>query len=152
MIIVFTKIYRALTRFGPSIVLLIPLLAIADTQFTGKVVKIADGDTLTVLVDRQQIWVRLAQIDCPERAQPWSNKAKQALSEHVFGKMVEVFPLTKDRYRRTVAKVVADGANVNRALVRDGHCWVYRKYARDESLFDIEREAREQMRGLWSLP
>lgn len=133
-----TRAYRSLTSLALWIILLLPVSCIADAPFTGKVVKIADGDTLTGLVDKKQVKVRLAEIDCPQRAQPWSNKAKQALSRHTFAKVAKVNPVTKDKYRRTVAKVIADGINVNRAMVRDGRCWVYRKYAKDRSLFDLE--------------
>ena len=55
---------------------------------TGKVVKIADGDTLTLLVDETQVKVRLEGIDTPERGQPFGRKAGQALGKKVFGKVV----------------------------------------------------------------
>lgn len=55
----------------------------------GRVVSIADGDTLTILTGTQQVKIRLAEIDTPERKQPWGNRAKQALSDKVFGKDAE---------------------------------------------------------------
>jgi hypothetical protein len=69
---------------------------------TGKVVSIADGDTLTLLVDKTQVKVRLDGIDTPERAQPFGRKARQALAKIVFGKVVQVDDLGKDRYGRTL--------------------------------------------------
>jgi len=119
---------------------------------TGKVVGVTDGDTLTVLVDRQPIQVRLAEIDTPERGQPWANRAKQALSDKVFGQVVELQVVDTDRYGRTVAKVYRDGRDMNREMVREGHAWVYRKYLRDRSLLEDERQAREAEAGLWALP
>ena len=119
----------------------------------GKIVAIADGDTLTILTpDKQQVKVRLAEIDTPARGQPYANKAKQALAEIVFGKTVAVLPLDTDRYGRTVGRVYIDGLDVNEEMVRRGHAWVYREYVRDQSLFTLEDQAREARVGIWALP
>ena len=53
-------------------------------------VGIADGHTITVLRDKEQVRIRLYGIDCPERYQAFSKKAKQFTSEMVYGKVVEV--------------------------------------------------------------
>ena len=70
---------------------------IAAETFTGKVVAITDGDTLTVVVDRQQVKVRLEGIDTPEKGQPFGTKAKEALGKLVFGKDVAVRSTGTDR-------------------------------------------------------
>lgn len=120
---------------------------------TGKVVAIADGDTLTLLTsDRQQVKVRLAEIDTPERAQPYGTRARQALSDLAFGKQAKVESAEKDRYGRVVGRVHIDGVDVNRALIHQGAAWVYRQYNRDKSLLAVEADARTAKRGLWSLP
>ncbi len=75
----------------------------AEAPLSGKVVGVTDGDTITVLVDRQARRVRLAEIDIPERGQPCGNRAKQALSDKVFGQVVELQVVDTDRYCRTVA-------------------------------------------------
>ncbi len=88
------------------IILLVAMLTpgpvTATETHVGKVVKVADGDTLTLLTDGRQIKVRLAEIDTPEKGQPFGNKAKQALAEMVFGKQVKVIVVDVDRYGRTV--------------------------------------------------
>src|SRR4030095_11470964 len=88
---------------------LVSTLAHGAESLTGKVVGITDGDTLTVLVDRDPIKVRLAEIDTPERGQPWANRAKQALSAKVLGQVVQLQVVDTDRDGRTVAKVFRDG-------------------------------------------
>jgi endonuclease YncB( thermonuclease family) len=123
----------------------------ADVSYPAKVISITDGDTLKVLNKNQQVKIRLAEIDCPERGQPWGNKAKQALSGYTFQKTVTIDPVTKDRYGRTVATVIVEGENVNKMMVQQGHCWVYRRYVQDPEFFDLENEARTGKRGLWSL-
>jgi hypothetical protein len=75
-----------------------------------------------------------------------------ALSEKVFGQVVELQVVDTDRYGRTVAKVYRDGRDVNRELVREGHAWVYRKYLRDPTLLEDERRAQEAKAGIWGLP
>ena len=137
----------------PILIALCTYTASANQLSVQKVVKIADGDTITVLVSgNEQVKVRLAGIDCPERKQPWGNKAKQAIGELLSGKLITVETLNKDRYGRTIGRVFADKQNVNRALVEQGHCWVYPKYAKDEELFNLHDSAKESKRGLWQLP
>ena len=76
----------------------------AFADFPGKVVAVADGDTITVLRDQEQVKVRLTEIDAPEKAQAFGNQAKQALSALVFGKEVRVVDHGTDRYRRTLGR------------------------------------------------
>jgi hypothetical protein len=75
--------------------------AMAET-LTGRVVGVQDGDTLTLLVGRQPVKVRLAGIDAPELAQPYGQKAKQALSDRAYGKEARVESAGPDRYGRTL--------------------------------------------------
>ncbi len=113
------------------ILLLVPLSLLAATVHEGKVIKIADGDTLTILVDTQQHRIRLSDIDTPERKPPFGTKAKQALSDLTFGKQARVVEVTVDRYGRIVRRVYVEGIDVNRALVAQGFAWVYRRYSND---------------------
>ncbi|MDP1734272.1 MAG: thermonuclease family protein [Sulfuritalea sp.] len=129
--------------------LIFPLAAYAD--FTGKVVAVADGDTLTVLRDREQVKVRLVEIDAPEKAQPFGQKSKQSLSDLCFGKTATLADQGSDRYKRTLARVTCDGIDANTEQVRRGMAWVYRKYApKDSPLYAVESEAKAAWRGLWA--
>lgn len=129
--------------------LLFPLSTLA---FPARVIGITDGDTVKVLTKENEILkIRLAEIDTPERKQPWGTRAKQALSDLVFGKSVEVQPVTVDRYGRTVAHLYLGNLNINREMVRTGNAWAYRKYVTDSSLFGLEATAKEQKKGLWGL-
>jgi len=68
----------------------------------------------------------------------------------ISGKIVKVERVT-DRYKRIVGKVFYNGENINRKLVADGHCWVYRKYNKDSSMLELETQARANKLGLWRL-
>lgn len=135
-----------------AVALLLAPPALAETVL-GPVVAIADGDTLTVLTEqREQVKVRLSEIDTPERGQPWGNRARERLAALTFGRQVEVAVQDTDRYGRMVGRVRADGVDVNAELVREGSAWVYRRYSRDPELLRLEAEARSARLGLWSLP
>lgn len=137
------------------IILLIVLLWQVATGATleGRVVGIADGDTLTLLTDdHQQHRIRLAEIDTPEKRQPYGKRAKQALAAKVFRKRVTIEAPKKDRYGRWIGHVYLGDRDINAEMVAEGHAWVYRKYSRNPTLLRLEREAREANRGLWALP
>jgi len=118
----------------------------------GRVVGITDGDTLTLLVDREQIRIRLAQIDAPESDQPYGKNAKAALSALAFGKQARVEVVDIDRYGRTVGEVFVDGIDVNYEMVREGHAWAYTKYSHTTEIIELENGARAAKKGLWALP
>ena len=128
---------RATQRLA-ALLLVLFVLALGHTataaEIAGRVVGITDGDTLNVLDEaRRQTRVRLAEIDAPESHQPYGNRAKQALSELVFGRDVRVVVVTIDRYGRTVGRIYAGSTDVSAEMVRQGAAWVYRKYNRDPS-------------------
>ena len=122
-------------------------------KLTGKVVGVADGDTLTILsAGNQQTRIRLAQIDAPEKRQPFGQKSKESLSDQVYGQMVDVDIRTIDRYGRSVGTVYRDGEDINLIQIQRGMAWVYRQYANDPNYFRMEKTARQERIGLWSDP
>lgn len=137
-----------------SIIFFLHLTVCSHAQnYHGRVVAIADGDTFTFLTaDKQQVKVRLAEIDTPERAQPFGSRARQALSAMIFDKEVRVVEADTDRYGRLVGHVYVGDLHVNRQMVRQGMAWVYRQYMKDKTLLLDEQQAREEKQGLWSLP
>lgn len=118
----------------------------------GKCVGVADGDTATVLVNgNQQVKVRFHGIDAPEKKQDFGQRAKQKLSDLIFGKQVKVEILERDRYGRSVSKVYADGIYTNLEMVKSGLAWHYKQYApHDTDLANAEKAARSSKIGLWS--
>jgi len=119
----------------------------------GRVVSISDGDTLTLLTaDKKQVKIRLAEIDTPERGQPYASKAQDELSSLVWQQEISVQVVTMDRYGRTVGRIFVGDLDVSAEMVRRGAAWVYRKYATDDSLYALEDAAREAKLGIWRLP
>jgi endonuclease YncB( thermonuclease family) len=124
---------------------------------TGKVVGVADGDTITVLDDTNtQHKIRLSGIDAPEKKQPFGQRSKQSLSDLVFSKTVTVETGKTDRYGREVGKVLVDGLDANLEQVKRGMAWHYKAYEREQSAIDrkvyaeAENEAKAARRGLWA--
>ncbi len=129
--------------------------AFADT-LTGKVVKVADGDTITVLDNTNtQHRIRLQGIDAPERKQAFGNASRKHLANLVAGEEVTVKWVKRDRYGRIVGFVIVDGHDVNLVQVKAGMAWFYRYYQRELSPEDRRRnakpedQARTDRLGLW---
>jgi len=136
-----------------AVCLLIALITPGVTawaDFTGKVVSVHDGDTLTVLVDRKQVRVRLVDIDAPELGQAFGKRSRQALSVLCHGRQAQVEDKGKDRYGRTLGNVTCAGVIANREQVRTGMAWVFERYApKGSPLYAVQTEARAARRGLW---
>ena len=131
--------------------LLLLLLFTSSTSFTGKVIKITDGDTIVVLIEgNKQVKIRLEGIDCPESNQDFGNRAKQAVSDLCFGKEVVIQKSGEDRYGRTLGYVFVGDVNVNKELLRQGLAWHYKQYNKDTELAALELEAQKKKIGLWS--
>lgn len=121
-------------------------------SFTGEVVTVQDGSTIEVLHNGKTDRVRLQGIDCPEKSQPFGDKARQITSELVFALEVTLEIHGKDKHGRVLADaLLADGTNVNHTLVKDGWCrWSRKSAPKDTTLEQLETEAREAKRGLWA--
>jgi endonuclease YncB( thermonuclease family) len=122
----------------------------------GKVVYVADGDTLTVLDDQNtQHKIRLQGIDAPEKSQPLGQKSKQSLSQLVHSQIITVEFQKKDKYGRTVGKVLLNGADVCLAQIKLGMAWHYKPYQSEQPKEDrkiysqAEQLAKLNATGLW---
>ena len=118
------------------------------------VVGIADGDTLTARCDvpegKATITVRLAEIDAPERGQPFGTRSRQHLADTCHGKPAVVRPQTTDRYGRTARRVECDGIDASVEQLRAGMAWVFDRYVTDRGLYAVQDAARSELRGLWA--
>ncbi len=111
------------------------IAASADT-LTGKVVKVADGDSITVLENNTQYKIRLQGIDAPERKQAFGNASRKHLASLVAGKEVKIEYQNYDRYGRVVGKVLVDDVDVCLEQVRAGYAWHFKRYQHEQSLED----------------
>jgi micrococcal nuclease len=122
-------------------------------DITGQVVKIADGDTLTVLDEsKTQHKIRLAGIDAPEKGQAFGTKARENLATKVFRQTVRVEVIDVDRYHREVGRIFLSERFINMEMVRDGFAWRYVQYDKPGEFTAAEGAARERHRGLWADP
>ena len=123
---------------------------LSAARLQGHVIRVLDGDTLDVLQDNQPVRVRLANIDAPEKKQPFGRWSTNALKTLIAEKSVTVVYTQKDRYGRVLGQVFTTDISVNREMVRQGAAWVYDRYNTDDALPAIQQDARSQKRGLWS--
>lgn len=126
-------------------------IASAAEVLNGEVIGISDGDSLTVLVDRKPIKVRLAEIDAPESNQPFGTRSRQSLAAICYRKMAQITWQTRDRYQRVIGQIQCAGVDANAYQVKSGMAWVFDRYATANSpLYDLQTEARTSRIGLWA--
>ncbi len=122
-------------------------------SINGHVVGISDGDTFSLLFDNGfTVKVRLNKIDCPEKKQAYSNRAKQELSNMIFNKNVRIEYTKKDGYGRVLGDVYVDNLYVNEEMIKRGMAWHYKKYSDDAHFAELERKAMINKVGLWQDP
>jgi endonuclease YncB( thermonuclease family) len=128
----------------------------AAEMLQGRVVKVADGDTITVLdATNMQHRIRLDKIDAPEKSQPFGDSSRKHLAALVAGKIVEVEWTKKDKYGRilgTVWAMLPVRTDVNLQMVEDGFAWHYKHFDNTPSYAAAETSARKAKRGLWKDP
>ena len=136
--------------------------AVSAETLKGRVVKVADGDTITVLASNVQHKVRLSGIDAPEKKQAFGEVSRRHLASLVSGKDVEVEWTKKDKYGRILGTVWVDvpapdgkGAvrcDANRSMLYAGLAWHYKRFDSSKAYSDAESDARRARLGLWRDP
>jgi endonuclease YncB( thermonuclease family) len=121
------------------------------TILSGRVVWVADGDSLTIAAaDGQRYKVRLAGIDAPERGQSYSQQSRQHLKALCLGKSTEVLVFLNDRYERSVGDVYCEGKNAGEDMLSHGLAWVYRPHSdRHQHYSGLKISAQASGLGLW---
>nr|DAX43407.1 MAG TPA: nuclease-like protein [Caudoviricetes sp.] len=127
------------------LLILTPLISLTAEQ--SKVIKISDGDTITVLSGKEQTKVRLYGIDAPEKKQDYGQKSRQFLASLIAGQVVEIEPKGKDGYKRSLGIIQYKGQDINAQMVLNGYAWAYVKYSK--IYVDHEKLAREKKLGFW---
>lgn len=138
-------------RIATPFLLLVLVAPAYAEELRGKVISIADGDTITVLdAKKEKHKVRLSEIDAPEKSQAFGSKSKAALSEMIGENNVVVEWKQRDRYGRIVGDVYLDKRHVNLEMVQAGMAWNYKAYSKSKELAAAEELARKERRGLWA--
>lgn len=125
----------------------------SQSLLIGKVIGIKDGDTVVVIDKLNNTTVlRLAEVDCPEKKQPFGTKAKQFTSDAIYLKTVKYIVTDKDRYGRSVAKIFYKKKYLSAEIIKNGMGWHYKKYSTSQELALFEQQARSRRIGLWIDP
>ena len=123
-----------------------------DETLKGKVVSVADGDTVTILTDNdEQVRIRLYGIDAPEKGQDFANKSRQFLNDLCYGKIIKVDKKDVDQYNRILGIIYIGDLNINQEMIRNGLAWYYNHYVKDSTLEALEQNARRQKLNIWSM-
>lgn len=140
----------SICRSTPLLFLLLITGLVHGADFTGKVIAVMDGDTVMVLQGDRPVKVRLAEIDAPEKAQPYGDAAQHSLAGMVMGRQVRVSSRAMDDYGRMVAVIILGDVNVNHEQVRRGMAWEYSRFHSNRAVMVLQREAQSAKRGLWA--
>ena len=132
------------------------ILSFAE-ELIGKVIKVSDGDTITVLdSNNQKHKIRLKGIDAPESQQVYGDISTQSLAKLVYDKEVLVVWDKKDKYYRILGKVIVGGRDANYEQLKKGLAWYYKQYEKDlidedkKKYSEAEEWARNYTEGLWA--
>lgn len=140
-------------RYFLFLLLVLPVCFRTQAQvLSGRAIEIKDGDSFVLrTTSGSNITIRLNGIDCPEKGQDFGKRAKEFTASFCKGSTVEVHVVEQDKYGRKVADVYVNGSSLNKALVRSGLAWHYKKYSNDSELAALEEQARADRTGLWSM-
>ena len=133
--------------------MLVACLALNAETIQGKVVRVSDGDTITILDEAKvQHKVRLNRIDAPEKSQAFGEASRKHLANMVANKVVKVEWAKKDKYGRILGDVIVGEVNVNLRMVQGGMAWHFKRFDNTPIYAQAENEARAKKVGLWADP
>jgi micrococcal nuclease len=139
-------------KFYKILLLLFINITFSQTKLTAKVVGVKDGDTVVVLDSlNNQITLRLAEVDCPEKNQAFGTKAKQFTSDQVYLKTIKYVVTDTDRYGRSIAMIYYDSDNkyLSAEIIKAGMGWHYKRFSTSKELATFEDNAKKNKIGLW---
>lgn len=142
-------------RFLMTLLFVLMVSCLQAQILEGKVVKVADGDTFTLLVDKEQHRIRLYGIDAPETkgGQPYSQKSKDCLATMIAGKTVTVNIMDTDHYGRYIGLVSTSSIkDVNLEMLKAGMAWHYSYYDKTPAYQKAQDLAKKSRIGLWKDP
>lgn len=119
-------------------------------ELRGKIIGVADGDTLTLLMGKESVRVRLEGIDAPERGQNFSTKSRDVLKALVVGKEALVQKTGTDEGNKILGIVIVGNTTINAEMVEQGWAWYFEEHGENTILARLEQEARAAKRGLWA--
>ena len=162
-----------------GVLLLAGQALVAQTAVTGKVIQVASGDTFTLLDVSQRPYtekdvvdpwefgaeldlnpppdeiptiIHLAEIDAPEKNQPYGNTSRKKLADKLQGRVVQVTYFEKDRFNHIAGTVNLDDRWINQEVLAEGCAWHDKRYSDDDMLDTAEQQARARHLGLWAEP
>lgn len=165
----FQKILALCLMFAPTLF---------AEEIVGRVVRVADGDTITVLaasggtrsgassnrrsdgvlvggIQRSdsasavEHKIRLHGIDAPESGQAFGTAARNHLSSLVAGRNVRVKWKSRDKYGRILGVVYLNDRDVNLEMLKAGFAWHYKRFDSTPAYAQAEATARAAKKGLW---
>ncbi len=125
----------------------------AQQGWSGKVTAVPEAAALEVSHDGRSESLRLAGVAPPEKNQPWGRQAQEFVETAALGQCVTVEPQGQDHKQRHLAHIILpDGRDLGAEMIKDGLAWHYRRWSKNPLLGDLEKDARDEKRGLWSDP
>mgnify|MGYP003484647385 FL=1 len=119
-------------------------------ELIGKVIKVSDGDTVTILTeDKVSHKIRLNDIDAPEKKQPFGNKSRDNLASYIAGEIITVKYKSKDKYGRILGTIYFENLDINLQQIKNGYAWVYKQYSKNQTYYQEEQKAKDLKKGLW---
>lgn len=123
-----------------------------EESLKGKVVSVADGDTVTIITDNnERVRIRLYGIDAPEKGQDFANKSREYLNDLCYGKRVSIDKKGVDQYNRVLGVIYIGDLNLNQEMVRTGLAWYYDYFVKDPHMEELEQIARQKKLNIWSM-
>lgn len=119
-------------------------------EFKGWCMKVFEGDTIAVYVNKKMLNVQLAYIDCPDKGQPFFEEATKFTSDLILKKKIDVLIETYAGSEFLVGRVMIDGEDLSKLIIEAGLAWYYKKHGSDRYLSKAFKKAKKKKKGIWS--